>query len=173
MNKKIYKELGDRIREHRKKLNIGIKAAARQLDIDFSYLSKVENGLERPSKDLLNRLIFNYQLQEKQASELFHLAEYREGVITVDRENNENNSKEQTITIPAGTQTLYSDVVSVTASPHGIVLNFAQQLGPTNQFVVVSRIGMSKEHVRSLIRVLEGLMEKTTGKKATRKISFD
>lgn len=170
MFKGRYKELGTKLREYRKKLDIGIKGVSRSLEINYSYLSKLETGTERPSRDLLNKIIFNYGLQKEQAIELFNLAGYRGGVIAVTNEAEKKQKETPQVEIPVGSQTLYSDVVNITVTPHGFVLNFAQQLGPTNQYVIVSRIGMSKEHVESLIKVLKGLLVKASGKKATRKV---
>jgi hypothetical protein len=73
--------------------------------------------------------------------------------------------------IPPDSKTLYADVVHVNASLNGYVLNFAQQIGPTNQYVIVSRIGMSERHIKSLIKALEGLLEKQSGKRSTRKVT--
>ena len=48
----------------------------------------------------------------------------------------------------------YTDMVHVSVNNFGVVLNFMQNVGPQNHPVVVSRLGMSKEHAQSVIDVL-------------------
>jgi hypothetical protein len=50
---------------------------------------------------------------------------------------------------------LYTDMVHVSANGYGVVINFLQGLGPDNKPSIVSRVGMSKEHARSLVEVLQ------------------
>lgn len=70
---------------------------------------------------------------------------------------------------PVRTPILYADFVYMKSNEHGVVLDFAQQLGPSSQYTVVSRIGISKEHARSLIDHLEGLL-RSEGIVTTKKI---
>lgn len=58
------------------------------------------------------------------------------------------------INIPNNLPVLYTDSVYVTASKHGIVFDFAQNVISTNSQNVVSRMGMSKEHARALYKIL-------------------
>ncbi len=48
--------LGGAIRTRRAELEVGIKTLAAELEIDYSYLSKIENEHIKPSKDLILRL---------------------------------------------------------------------------------------------------------------------
>ena len=48
--------LGGAIRTRRAGLEVGIKTLAAELEIDYSYLSKIENEHIKPSKDLILRL---------------------------------------------------------------------------------------------------------------------
>jgi hypothetical protein len=57
---------------------------------------------------------------------------------------------------------LYTDLASVSASPTGIVLDFAQRMLASNQANIVSRIGMSREHALALLNVLKGQLDKTS-----------
>lgn len=51
------------------------------------------------------------------------------------------------------TPIFYTDSVSVTTNEDGIVLDFMQKLGPTNQVRIVARVGMSREHGRKFYKV--------------------
>ncbi len=70
---------------------------------------------------------------------------------------------------PNRTPVLYTDAVYIKANKNGVVLDFAQQVGPSNQYNVVTRIGMSREHAQEMIENLEALLRndpaKTTHKK--------
>lgn len=59
---------------------------------------------------------------------------------------------------PSHTPVLYADSVYIKADKNGVVLDFAQQLGASNQYTVVARIGLSKEHAENLVEHLEGLL---------------
>lgn len=59
---------------------------------------------------------------------------------------------------PIRTPVLYADSVYIKSSKNGLVLDFAQQVGTTDQFNVVSRVGLSKEHAHDLIDHLEALL---------------
>jgi HTH-type transcriptional regulator, competence development regulator len=47
--------LGSLIRQIRLNAGESLKSAAPKLDVDYSYLSKIENGISSPSTDLLTR----------------------------------------------------------------------------------------------------------------------
>ena len=48
--------LGDTVRSIRKKSGVSIKSAAPELGVDYTYLSKIENGYVTPSSQFLGRL---------------------------------------------------------------------------------------------------------------------
>lgn len=51
------------------------------------------------------------------------------------------------------TPIFYTDSISVTTNEDGIVFDFMQKLGPTNQVRIVSRVGMSREHAKKFYKV--------------------
>lgn len=63
-------------------------------------------------------------------------------------------SQEVQITIPQGIPILYTDNCYITESQYGVVMDFAQALGPTTQQNVVARLGMSIEHAEALVKIL-------------------
>lgn len=146
--------------------SLGIKQVAPILGIKYSYLSKLENGLQRPSLKVLNEIVYRYEVDGDEKMNLLALAGYlRGGVINVDEKNGHN--KEQVVQgqanislNPAQTPVLYIDNVNIKANNFGFVMDFSQQLGPTNQFTVVSRVGMSREHMGVLITRLTEIFNK-------------
>ena len=53
------------------------------------------------------------------------------------------------------TPILYTDSFFMSSNEFGMVLDFAQRVGPTNQQHVVARIGMSIEHAKKMIAAIQ------------------
>jgi hypothetical protein len=65
------------------------------------------------------------------------------------------------------TPVLYTDHVFMATNEDGLVMDFGQKLGTTNQLRIVSRIGMSREHAKKLLKELGNLLAMTEGQKQT------
>lgn len=61
------------------------------------------------------------------------------------------------------TPILYTDNVIMTTNSDGVVFDVGQKLGPTNKMRIVSRIGMSREHAKKLLKELGKLLVMTEG----------
>ena len=61
------------------------------------------------------------------------------------------------------TPILYTDNVFMTTNADGVVFDVGQKLGPTNKLRIVSRIGMSREHAKKLMKELGKLLVMTEG----------
>lgn len=55
---------------------------------------------------------------------------------------------------PVRTPILYADAIRVNAGENGVVLDVAQTIAGTPQAIVVSRIGLSKEHAEKLAKAI-------------------
>ncbi len=165
--------LGKKIREIRKKSGKSITETATSIDVGRSYLSRLENGYEKvPSQKVIRNLIDHFSLSKSEEAELLWLAShFQESKVKTERkevskvgENKTQKTDQENrlqINIPDNMQVLYSDSVWVTSSRWGIVLDFAQSVGPTNRQNVVSRVGMSKEHAQAMFDVLKKKLKKT------------
>lgn len=72
--------------------------------------------------------------------------------------NNPQASNVQITVDPTRTPILYADLVYIKSTENGIVLDVAQQLGPSAQYTIVARVGFSRDHVAKLIENLEALL---------------
>ena len=159
-----------KMRLYRQRKNESITQVGQAVGIDRTHLSKLENGHERPSKQVLLRLIRHYSLSISEASELWNLAGYPTGLVAFEEEitekevrNNMDNKQQQNIsgetgmkiTVPENSSVLYADAVFVTRTKYGIVFDFAQGVVTTNEKRVVSRIGMSVEHAQDLVNAIQ------------------
>lgn len=128
------------------------------LELSADFLDRLEQGIEKPSEDLVEQLISHFELEENLANNLWILAGYpleKIEDITV-----------QTAYMPIGElRVSYTDLVHVSVNNFGVVLNFMQNVGPNNQPVVVSRLGMSKEHAQSVVDVLTKTLVASEDKK--------
>jgi selenocysteine lyase/cysteine desulfurase len=79
---------------------------------------------------------------------------------------NQSNEAQVQVNINNNQPVLYTDSVFVTTGKFGVVLDFAQSMGSTNQQNVVARVGMSKEHALALLNVLEKKVKETFGVKS-------
>lgn len=166
-----FKDFGIKLQQLRDKKGESVTAASKAIGIDRTHLSKLENGHERPSFEALNSIISHYSLSGVEALELSALAGYKgEGLMAHEEGSEEVKSMQQQNVpdtgspLPPGgvqinmsvdkTPVLYTDGVYLTTGQYGVVFDFAQNMGPTNQQTIVSRIGMSKEHAKALLRVL-------------------
>jgi transcriptional regulator with XRE-family HTH domain len=179
---KNYFVLGSKLREKRLKLQQTTTSVANSICVNRTYISKLENGHERPSVNTLYSMLLHYSVSEEEAVELLGLAGYSERgvgqVIQKREEVNDKNIMDNTIEKnapnfnidPNRTPVLYADNVSLKSNANGVVFDFAQQVGPTNQYNIVSRIGMSKDHAKQVAEHLEALL-RTDGMRSTKKDS--
>lgn len=65
------------------------------------------------------------------------------------------------------TPVLYTDNISISANEDGLMFDFLQRVGNTNQARVVSRIGMSRVHAKKFTAELSKLLAITEGQAKT------
>ncbi len=68
---------------------------------------------------------------------------------------------------PENTPVLYTDMVYMNVNEDGVMLDVCQKVGPTSQFHVVSRIGMSREHAKKLVKQLSEILALTQAQSQT------
>lgn len=160
-----YSSFGKKIKSFRNKKRESLTQTAKNLQITKSYLSKIENGHIKPNKGMIDKLASYFSLQPILKTELLQLSGFNpEGIVVKLEENNRKEvlsrvdqnvgGKEAEIVIPSNIPVLYTDSIFVTKNEFGIVLDFAQRLGPTAKHTVVARLGMSEKHAKALLDVL-------------------
>jgi transcriptional regulator with XRE-family HTH domain len=167
-----FHKLGASLRELRLSKKLNITQFADLIDIDRTHLSKLENGHERPSQDVLRRINNRFLLSRDEALKLWHEAGYPNSELVVtESEKKEgiimNPSPQQGLeTTQSGPQLnininrekvpiLYADTVYVMSNDNGLVLDVAQGVGPIPQQHVVSSIGMSKDQAKRMIQAMK------------------
>ncbi len=91
------------------------------------------------------------------ATKLWELAGYAHDELPVKNTINDSRGQVQNgvIVLPVDARIVYTDMVHVMVNNYGVVMNFMQTAGANNQPMAVSRIGMSKEHAKSVLEILQ------------------
>lgn len=159
--------LGSVIKKHREQKGASIAQAALSIGIDRTYLSKIEHGHETPPPNVFNSILNYLDVDRFTALKIAKVAGYQtvvhfssnrdydgKGVIKMQNEQSNVPADAKQVNMPGNVPVLYTDSIFVNGSKWGVVLDIAQNVGPTNQQNVVARIGMSREHAEALVDVL-------------------
>lgn len=151
-----YKTLGSRLKNTREKLRESLAEVSGAVEIELDTLTEIEQGKHRPSEDILLLLISHFALKEDEATKLWELAGYEkvDGATSMIADES-GDLKNSVMVMPVDVRIAYTDMAHVVANQHGVVVNFMQTNGPGNQPLVISRLGMSKDHAKSLIELLQ------------------
>lgn len=153
---KPFRSLGFRIKEMREKRRESLAEVSGAVEIDIDTLTQIEQGKQRPSEDILLLLISYFGVKEDEAVKLWELAGYDQADVPASNMVNDNNgqAKQFVMVMPGDARIIYTDMVHVMVNNYGVVMNFMQNAGPGSQPLAVARVGMSKEHARSVLKVL-------------------
>lgn len=153
--------IGKTIRQMRMKKGISIAELARRMKCSRPYLYDVEASVTPIAPEVLYRISDSLALSPVEAREFgINIVKDDPDLKKTDRmlesspDGITNREPVVNIKVPDSLSILYSDMVSVTSTDFGIVFDFGQKMGPTNQVNIVSRIGMSAEHAKALSKLL-------------------
>lgn len=145
--------LGERLKDLRKASKESVAEAAGAVEIGEDDLRKIEQGVERPSEEILMLLISHFGMKEDDAVRLWELAGY--DASGDDQPESTNVTKTITMAIAMDPRVMYSDSVHVAGNKHGVVLSFMQPGGGDLPQMPISRIGMSHSQAKKLTRLLQ------------------
>ncbi len=79
----------------------------------------------------------------------------------MNEDNSADNPNKVSVNIDAKqTPILYTDSFFMSSNEYGLVLDFAQRVGPTSQQQVVARLGMSIAHAKKMIEAIQDHLER-------------
>lgn len=159
-----YKPLGSRLKRVREKLQESLAEASGAVEIELDALNRIEQGKERPSEDILLLLISHFALKEDEATNLWDLAEYDKHDLPVVNMVNDQEGGASILAASSDVRINYTDMIHVTLNKYGVVLNFMQSNGPGGQPLIISRVGMSREHANSVLETLQKTLDITVTK---------
>jgi DNA-binding XRE family transcriptional regulator len=155
-----FKTLGDKLKTIRQKLHESVAEVSGAVEIEEQVLSRIEQGHERPTEDILLLLINHFGMQDDDAAKLWQLAGYDQPHDHDHVIPGNDPSRTMVMIMAVDPRVIYSDGVQITANNVGVVLNFSQNNG-TPQPLTTARIGMSREQAYGLLKTLERTLEQS------------
>ena len=164
---KPFSELGNHLKYVREQAHQSLAEVSGAVEIDERELQRIEAGLERPPEEVLLLLISYFGVKDREAVQLWELAEYGSELPQEIRfEGLADGGKPVVMLLALDVRTMYSDGLDVTVNPAGVTLQF-NQAASGQQKVPVARIGMSHQQAEAVLRTLQQalLHSKYGGKK--------
>ena len=153
-----FKNLGERLKVIRQKLQESMAEVSGAVEIDEKDLQRIEQGQERPSQDILMLLISHFGMHDDEAAGLWQLAGYDPPSNHDDREAADevaNGNRAAVLIMAVDPRVIYSDKVQVHANRTGVVINFSQSAADSQQGLTTARIGMSRDQAKTVLRSLQ------------------
>src|SRR5579862_3417202 len=167
LNRAPYQPLGKYLKNLRTRVNESLAEASGAVEIDVRELAGYELGKKRPSEDVLLLLISHFGAKDEEAVELWEMAGYGIEKIPASRmANGEPASTTHT------SQILFTDIVDIMVNNYGVVMNFMQG-SQGNANYTVARVGMSREHAKSVLKILQHTLSQTEKNQPGRITSAD
>jgi transcriptional regulator with XRE-family HTH domain len=155
-----YKQLGRKLKELRNQANETLAEASGAVEIDVRELASFELGQDRPSEEVLLLLISHFGAKDEDAIKLWELAGYSMEKIPASHLSSSETDIER-FSVDSEDRILFTDVVDVIVNKYGVVMNFMQSGSPNSTPTPVARVGMSREHAKSVLQILQVTLSKT------------
>jgi transcriptional regulator with XRE-family HTH domain len=151
-----YRLLGRQLKQMRNRMNESLAEASGAVEIEAKELASFELGKLRPTEDVLLLLISHFGAKDDEAVKLWEMAGYGLDKAPAAHMTNE----ELRLQAADDNRVLFTDIVDIVVNKYGVIMNF-MQTGPANSGQPVARVGMSREHAKSILRILEATLNKT------------
>jgi len=157
-NLQPFSSFGLALKDLRTKHNKTCAEVSGAVEIDEQRLIDFEAGRHRPSEDILLLIIQHFDLADSDAKDLWRLAGYTEPLddskYFINDESNDIPHSRTVMISQQDARIVYTDMIQVMVNNFGVIINFMQGAGAGSHPLAVSRVGMSKEHAKSVIEVL-------------------
>jgi len=153
-----YRTLGKTLKQLRTRANESLAEASGAVEIDVRELAGFELGKARPSEDVLLLLISHFGAKDDEAIRLWEMAGY--GMDKIPASHSVNNEIVAPQIAAPDNRVLFTDIVDIVVNNYGVIMNF-MQTGPANSTHSVARVGMSREHAKSILKILKTTLAQT------------
>lgn len=150
-----FKTLGTRLKYLREQFRESIAEVSGAVEIDADKLERIEQGIERPSEEILMLLMSHFNMQDTEAVQVWELAGYDRRLgpdLAVPEEL--FNGKPVVMLLAVDVRTQYTDGVDITGDGAGVTMAFTQQAGQGNR-QPVAKVGMSIEQAEAVSAALQ------------------
>ena len=158
LDKSPFRPLGKHLKDLRTRANESLAEASGAVEIDMRELASFELGKLRPTEDVLLLLISHFGAKDDEAVRLWEMAGY--GMEKIPASHMMNNDLSTTHQQTAENRVLFTDIVDIVVNNYGVIMNFMQS-GPANSTQSVARVGMSREHAKSILQILQTTIAQT------------
>lgn len=150
------RELGVAIKAYRIAANETPDNLAEAVEISTEQLVNIETGQLVPTREVLEMMISHFSLRKTEAERLWKLAGFE---FNSEEPGSEVIMDEAELNALLPIQTiLYTDRVHIAGNKYGLIIDFMQNTGEGKP-VIVSRVGMSQQHAKSLIEIIKRALE--------------
>lgn len=158
--KSPFRPLGRHLKKLRDKAKESLAEVSGAVEIDVRDLASYELGQARPNEEVLLLLISHFGAKDDEAVQLWELAGYGIAkVASVQMTNDELLSSQRTN--PVENKIMFTDVVDITVNNYGVVMNFMQGAGLNTKPSSIAKVGMSREHAKSVLQILQTTLAQT------------
>jgi transcriptional regulator with XRE-family HTH domain len=152
-----YITLGRHLKYVREQSRQSLAEVSGAVEIEERHLQRIEDGLERPTEDILLLLISHFDVKDHEAVQLWELAEYDSDLpdeIRADSPAAQLEGKPMVMLLAVDVRTMYSDGLEAMVTPAGVTLHFTQAVNQSQQ-ATVARVGMSHQQAQQVIDSLQ------------------
>jgi transcriptional regulator with XRE-family HTH domain len=146
-----YQQFGKLLSTIRRRMSESVYEVSGAVELEEAAVDRFERGEERPSEDILLLLINHFDVKDDEADKLWELAGYDKNTTGSDEVQ---PMPQSIVMVPFDTRIVYTDTAHVMINNYGVIMNF-MQTGANNQPLAVARVGMSLDHARSVLEVLQ------------------
>jgi transcriptional regulator with XRE-family HTH domain len=158
--KSPYRPLGRQLKALRELAKETLAEVSGAVEIDIRQLASFELGQNRPNEEVLLLLISHFGAHDDDAVKLWELAGYNVNKVASAQMSSDIASQHQ-LKEQATKPILFTDVVDIMVNNYGVVMNFMQSSGPNAKPNTVARVGMSREHAKSVLQILQVTLAQT------------
>lgn len=159
--KSPFRPLGRRLKALRDKARESLAEVSGAVEIDVRELASFELGQSRPNEETLLLLISHFGAHDDEAVRLWELAGYGVTKISAAQMSSAELASAVSSDKPVGAPILFTDVVDIMVNNYGVVMNFMQSSGPNHKPNSVAKVGMSREHAKSVLQILQMTLSQT------------
>lgn len=159
---KSYLSLGKKLKNLREAAKQSIVDVSGAVEIDATQLARYELGQGRPSEDVLLLILSYFDVEDSEAAKIWEMAGYNlSKTIVPDSISEKQKTDLASKSSVDQKHIIFTDVVDVIVNNYGVVMNFMQNSGSKSEPVTVARVGMSREHAKSVLKILQMTLNQT------------
>jgi transcriptional regulator with XRE-family HTH domain len=152
-----FKTLGTRLKYLRERSQESVAEVSGAVEIDEDKLDRIEQGIERPSEEILMLLMSHFNMHDTEAVQIWELAGYDRNLgpdTATGMTDDFSAVKPMVMLLAIDVRTQYTDGIEITADNAGVTMNFTQQAGK-GAVQSVARVGMSMEQAEAVAKALQ------------------